>query len=66
VEGRHAEAHGLLNPTSVVLATLEESLELAALVLFVWALLRYLEDKHGEVQVRFAGDRGAARSRVDG
>jgi hypothetical protein len=61
LEGRHAEAHGLLNPTSVVLATLEESLEMAALVLFVLALLRYLERKHEEVHVRFEGERGPSR-----
>jgi len=61
LEGRHAEVHGLLNPTSVALATVEESLEMAALVLFIWALLGYIADRHGELQLRFNGGRGASR-----
>ena len=60
-EGRHAEVHGLLNPTSVALATVEESLELAALVLFIWALLGHIADRHGEVQLRFERGGGASR-----
>ena len=61
LEGRHAEEHGLLNPTSVVLATLEESLELTGLVLFVWALLTYIAGRHEAVEVRFVGAGGAPR-----
>jgi hypothetical protein len=61
LEGRHAEVHGLLNPTSVALATVEESLEMAALVLFIWALLGYIADRHGELQVRFEGGCAASR-----
>ena len=59
IGGRFAELHGGDNPTYVVIVTIEESLEMAGVIVFIWALLCYLADAHEEVRLRFErrGDR---------
>jgi hypothetical protein len=50
--------HGLKNLTYVMLTTVEESLEMAGVIVFIWGLLVYLADNHKEVQFRFNEFRG--------
>jgi hypothetical protein len=42
----HAELHGYENLTYSMIATLEESLEMAGLIVFIWALLNYCADNY--------------------
>ena len=53
IGGHYAELHGLKNLTYVMLTTVEESLEMAGVIVFIWGLLVYLADNHKEVQFRF-------------
>ena len=53
IGGNYAELHGLKNLTYVMLTTVEESLEMAGVILFIWGLLVYFADNHKEVQFRF-------------
>jgi hypothetical protein len=50
IGSRHAELHGYENWTYSMIATLEESLEMAGLIVFIWALLNYCADNHKEVR----------------
>lgn len=52
-EGRYAELHGTRNLTYNVFITVEESLELGGVILFIWGLLVYIADNHKEVRLRF-------------
>jgi hypothetical protein len=47
--GNYAEEHGYRNLSYASLATLEESLEMFGIAVFVRALLRYIERTHGAV-----------------
>lgn len=58
IGGRYAELHGLQNLTYGMIATVEESLEMAGVIIFIWALLAYIADNHKEVRCRFDGVRG--------
>lgn len=58
IGGHYAELHGLKNMTYVMLTTVEESLEMAGVIVFIWGLLVYLADNHKEVQFRFNEFRG--------
>ena len=49
----HTELHGFENWTYSMIATLEESLEMGGLIVFIWALLKYCADNYKEVQFRF-------------
>ena len=53
IGGRHAELHGEENLTYSIITTIEESLEIAGLIFFIWALLKYCADHHKEVQFCF-------------
>jgi hypothetical protein len=52
IEGRYAELHGERNFTYSMIVTIEESLEMGGLIVFIWALLKYFADNHKEVQFR--------------
>jgi hypothetical protein len=52
-EGRYAELHGTSNLTYNMFITVEESLELGGVILFIWGLLVYIADNHKEVRLRF-------------
>lgn len=51
--GRYAELHGTNNWTYSMIVTVEESLEIAGLIVFIWALLKYCTDNYKEVRFRF-------------
>ena len=53
VGGRHVELHGRQNWTYSMIVTVEESLEMAGLIVFIWALLDYCADNYKEVRFRF-------------
>jgi cellulose synthase/poly-beta-1,6-N-acetylglucosamine synthase-like glycosyltransferase len=52
IGSRHAELHGYENWTYSMIATLEESLEMAGLIVFISALLDYCADNYKEVRLR--------------
>ena len=53
VGGRYSESHGTQNLTYSMIATTEESLEMAGVIVFIWALLVYIADHYKEVRFRF-------------
>ena len=53
VGGRYAKLYGTLNFTYSMLATVEESLEMAGLIVFIWGLLLYIGDSYNEIQLSF-------------
>ncbi|MGV8893577.1 MAG: hypothetical protein ACOH2K_11685 [Burkholderiaceae bacterium] len=55
IGGRYAELHGTHNLTYNIFATIEESLELAGVIIFIWALLMYIASNFKEVQFRLDG-----------
>ena len=62
IGGGYAELHGQDNLTYKMITTIEESLEMAGVITFIWALLAYLADIHDEVRFRFDGARGEVTS----
>lgn len=63
IGSRHAELHGYENWTYSLIATVEESLEMAGLVVFIGALLSYCADKYKNVRFVPGSQQFAARSR---
>ena len=53
IGGRYIEAHGSENLMVSLIATIEEGLELAGIIYFIWALLKYCADNYREVRFRF-------------
>jgi len=53
IGGYYDELYGLQNLTYSMLTTVEESLEMAGVIFFIWGLLVYLADMHKEVRFRF-------------
>ncbi len=51
IGSRHAELHGYENWAYSMIATIEESLEMAGLIVFIWALLSYCADHYRRVQL---------------
>ncbi|SPP64679.1 Multidrug resistance protein (Efflux pump/antiporter) [Nitrospira lenta] len=49
--GRYAELHGLKNLTYQLFAHLEESLEMAGIILFIHTLLHYLAEQYPEIRL---------------
>jgi hypothetical protein len=49
----HAELHGYENWMYSMIATLEESLEMAGLIVFIWALLNYCAHNYKVGRFRF-------------
>lgn len=54
LEGRFDEVHGDRNLVSGLMATVQETGEMAGVIIFIWALLRYLGDRHGDLRLRLA------------
>ena len=52
VGGRYAELHGRDNLTYNMIATMEESLEMAGVIGFIYALLKYLADNFNTALLR--------------
>lgn len=59
IESRHIEALGADNLAFALMATAEEGLEMAGVIIFLWALLWYLRDMGAEI--RFGPEDGAAK-----
>jgi ABC-type multidrug transport system permease subunit len=54
ISGKYAELYGMDNWIySMILITIEESLEIAGIIFFIWALLKYCEDNFKEVMIHF-------------
>ncbi|PXW86796.1 hypothetical protein C8R34_11369 [Nitrosomonas sp. Nm84] len=53
IGGRYSELYGEENWSYIMITTIEESLELSGLILFIWALLKYCEDHFSAMQLRF-------------
>lgn len=53
IGGYYAELHGYRNLTYSMIVTVEESLEMAGAIVFIWALLRYIGETHGKVSFHF-------------
>ena len=53
IGGRHAELHSTQNLTYSMIVAIEESLEMAGLIVFIWALLKHCADSFKEVRFRF-------------
>lgn len=53
IGGRHVELYGEENWGYSTITTLEESLEMAGLIFFIWALLKYCEAHYSSVQFHF-------------
>jgi hypothetical protein len=64
VGGRYAELHGGENLTYNILATVEESLEMAGVIVFIYALLKHIADNYKEVRFRFDNLEGNSRSKT--
>lgn len=58
IGGRYAELHGYENLTYSMITTVEESLEMAGVIIFIWALLVYIADNHKEVRFWLDAVRG--------
>jgi hypothetical protein len=58
IGGRFAELHGTRNLMYSMIVTVEESLEMAGVIIFIWALLVYIADNYKEVRFRFERVRG--------
>ena len=58
--GPWVETHGLHSPVYVVFWTMEETLEMSAVAIFTYALLRYMETHAGAVQLVFGASRDKA------
>jgi hypothetical protein len=57
VSGAYAELHGMHTFTFSMISTVEESLEIAGLITFIWALLEYLADSRTSIGVAFVDRR---------
>ncbi len=53
IGGRYAELHSVQNLTYNMIVSIEEGLEMAGLIIFIWALLRHCADYYKEVRFRF-------------
>ena len=49
IAGRFVELHGKLNLTYPTLVVVEESLEMAGAIVFIWALLAFIHDNYKEL-----------------
>lgn len=53
IGGWFAELHGDGNLTYSMIVAVEESLEMAGVIIFIWALLSYIQNRYKEVQFQF-------------
>lgn len=49
--GDYVELHGMHNWTYVLTYTLEESLEIFGMIFFIWALLKYMQDRYQTLHI---------------
>jgi len=55
IGGHYAELHGRENLIYSMIATVEESLEMGGIIVFIWGLLTYISENHKEVRLLFDG-----------
>jgi hypothetical protein len=60
IEGRYVETHGDRNITAGTISTIQETVEMVGVILFIRALLIYLAGNVGELRIRFEAPLGAA------
>lgn len=58
-----AAAHGIKSWTFIVSGAVEEGLEMAGMIVFIFALLKYMAEIYGEVQFRFDDSARVLRKR---
>lgn len=58
----HSELHSDNNLTYSMIATVEESLEMAGVIVFIYALLTYIAQTYGEVRFRLDDSEENSRS----
>jgi hypothetical protein len=62
IGGAYEESYGRENLTYSMISTIEESLELAGLIVFIYALLAHISSSYKEVRFRFYGEGSAVWS----
>ena len=53
IEGNYADLYGENNFTYAMIAMVEESLEMSGVIVFIWALLKYISEEFREVRIGF-------------
>jgi hypothetical protein len=53
IESGHCEIYGKDNLPYMIMTTVEETLEMSGVIVFIWALLSYIAQTYGEVRLRF-------------
>jgi hypothetical protein len=61
IEGLYDETHGDRNLVSELIATVQETLEMGGVIVFIHALLAYLGSQFGELRLRFSRERAPER-----
>jgi len=56
VTGYYATEHGTMNPTYVVGQSIEEILEMSGIVLFLYALASYAQERFGTLELQLSAD----------
>ncbi len=64
IQGRYSELHGEDNLMYNMIAAVEESLEFAGVIVFIYALLKYIADNYKEVRFQFDNFEGNSRSKA--
>ena len=62
IGGNYAEIYGRDNLIYIALTTIEESLEMLGVIVFIWALLEYIAATYREIEVQFDGHCEAAET----
>ncbi|MFZ2052894.1 MAG: hypothetical protein WAU81_01735 [Candidatus Aminicenantales bacterium] len=62
IGGYYAGLHGSRNLDYRMIATVEEGLEMAGVIVFIYALLKYIGSHLGDIEVRFNSDPEGQRS----
>ena len=64
IGGRYADVHGMENLTYSMMATVEESLEMTGVIIFIYALLHYIADNYQEIRIQLVSAQKPVRSLV--
>lgn len=57
IDGRYAELHGENNLTYMWMTTLEESMEIGGLIIFIKTILEYIVDSNPKIELRLGGSK---------
>ena len=64
IGGRYADLHGMENLAYSMTATVEESLEMAGVIVFIHTLLNYIADNYQEIRLRLDNFEESSQSRA--